>query len=162
MYIAWQFVISIKACAYNNWPVLYCSYETESSFRILYDEADRSQRNRPQSHDESASSQPDTAGSSDQQTTSADHFNSSPYPHIDAFITSQLCREGVQGSIQKWTFFNQGTCRNRTATIPHSVLTCDDVSGKVIVYDIKDYRWCENIGRHHKTSNITLAHHYYN
>ena len=56
-----------------------CSYENESSFIIFYDEAHQSQRNRPQTDDESASSQADMAGSSDKQTTLANHSNSSPY-----------------------------------------------------------------------------------
>ena len=29
--------------------------------------------------------------------------------------------------------------------------------GKVMMYDIAGYRWCENVGRHHKSNNIMWA-----
>ena len=38
-----------------------------------------------------------------------ERFNHSPYPLVDQFVTSQLTRGGVQGSIRRWTFFPQGT-----------------------------------------------------
>ena len=57
----------------------------------------------------------------------------SPYPKIDQFIIKQLTRGGAQGAIRRWTLFPQG---------------------KVLLYDIKNYRWCENIGRAHKSNNI--------
>ena len=60
-------------------------------------------------------------------------YTQSPYPEVDHFITKQLTRGGAQGTIRKWTLFPQG---------------------KLLVYDIKDYRWCENIGRAHKSNNI--------
>lgn len=59
----------------------------------------------------------------------------SPYPSVDHFITSQLVRGGQFGTIRRWTYFSQG---------------------KLIVYDIQNYRWCENIGRAHKSNNIMI------
>ena len=60
-------------------------------------------------------------------------YTCSPYPEVDRYITKQLTRGRAQGAIRRWTLFPQG---------------------KLIVYDIQDYRWCENIGRHHKSNNI--------
>ena len=35
-------------------------------------------------------------------------FSHSPFPLVDLFITSQLTKGGVQGSIRRWTYFPQG------------------------------------------------------
>ena len=35
-------------------------------------------------------------------------FGHSPYPLVDKFISSQVVRGGVQGSIRRWTHFPQG------------------------------------------------------
>lgn len=61
----------------------------------------------------------------------------SPYPSIDLFIAGEIGKEGGRpGSIRRWTFFPQG---------------------KILVYDIKDNRWCGNIGREHKSNNIMIV-----
>ena len=73
----------------------------------------------------------DDVGSPD--TVVEEGHTHSPYPEVDHFITKQLTKGGAQGVIRRWTLFPQG---------------------KLIVYDIKDYRWCENIGRPHKSNNI--------
>ncbi|XP_064403088.1 DNA-directed primase/polymerase protein-like [Halichondria panicea] len=59
----------------------------------------------------------------------------SPFPLVDAHITSTLTRGGAQGNIRRWTYFSQG---------------------KQIVYDIQHNRWCENIGRTHRSNNIMI------
>ena len=66
-------------------------------------------------------------------TATEEGYTKSPYPEVDHFITKQLTRGGAQGAIRRWALFPQG---------------------KLIVYDIKDYHWCENIGRPHKSNNI--------
>ena len=35
-------------------------------------------------------------------------FNHSPFPSVDAFITSTLTKGGTQGSIRRWTYFPEG------------------------------------------------------
>ncbi|KAL5463611.1 hypothetical protein EMCRGX_G032525 [Ephydatia muelleri] len=61
----------------------------------------------------------------------------SPYPGVDLFIGGEIGKDGGRpGSIRRWTFFPQG---------------------KLIVYDIKDNRWCGNIGREHKSNNIMIV-----
>jgi len=58
----------------------------------------------------------------------------SPYPEIDDFIATKIDRGGVPGTIRSVIFFP---------------------TSKVIVYGIGNNRYCENIGRPHK-SNHTL------
>ncbi|XP_069123432.1 DNA-directed primase/polymerase protein-like [Argopecten irradians] len=59
----------------------------------------------------------------------------SPYPEVDNYITSRIQRDGVQGHIRHWTYFSEG---------------------EIIVYEIGKNRWCENIGRPHKSNNIMM------
>ncbi|XP_065920720.1 DNA-directed primase/polymerase protein-like isoform X2 [Dysidea avara] len=80
----------------------------------------------------SSAARDSSARSSD---TTEEGYSHSPYPEIDQFITKQLTRSGAQGTIRRWTLFPQG---------------------KLLIYDIKDYRWCENIGRQHKSNNIMI------
>ena len=42
------------------------------------------------------------------QAESATGFSHSPFPSVDLFITSQLTKGGVQGSIRRWTYFPTG------------------------------------------------------
>ncbi|XP_068134818.1 DNA-directed primase/polymerase protein isoform X2 [Hyperolius riggenbachi] len=60
---------------------------------------------------------------------------SSPYPEIDEFIRSLVTREGFHGGIRQWNYFSLE---------------------ELIVYDTVNYRWCENIGRAHKSNNVML------
>lgn len=39
---------------------------------------------------------------------SATGYSHSPFPSVDVFITSQLTKGGVQGSIRRWTYFPTG------------------------------------------------------
>ncbi|NXO02882.1 PRIPO protein, partial [Rhinopomastus cyanomelas] len=59
----------------------------------------------------------------------------SPYPEIDAFVRSLVNKDGVQGGIRRWTYFSLE---------------------EMLVYDISGYRWCENIGRAHRSNNIMI------
>ncbi|XP_006882341.1 PREDICTED: coiled-coil domain-containing protein 111 [Elephantulus edwardii] len=70
--------------------------------------------------------------------TSADTmegFQCSPYPEIDHFVLSLVNKYGIQGGIRRWSYF-----------FPEELL----------VYDISKYRWCENVGRAHKSNNIMI------
>ncbi|XP_044170934.1 DNA-directed primase/polymerase protein-like [Acropora millepora] len=63
-------------------------------------------------------------------------YEHSSYGDIDRFVLSVVNRGGVQGEIRKWTYFSQG---NR------------------LIYEILKNRWCENIGRPHKSNHIMIV-----
>ncbi|XP_007102900.2 DNA-directed primase/polymerase protein isoform X1 [Physeter macrocephalus] len=62
-------------------------------------------------------------------------FQCSPYPEIDQFVLLLVNKNGIKGGIRRWSYF-----------FPEELL----------VYDICKYRWCENIGRAHKSNNIMI------
>ncbi|XP_008055415.1 DNA-directed primase/polymerase protein [Carlito syrichta] len=62
-------------------------------------------------------------------------FQCSPYPEVDHFVLSLVNNHGIRGGIRRWNYF-----------FPEELL----------VYDICKYRWCENIGRAHKSNNIMI------
>ena len=66
---------------------------------------------------------------------SADYKESSPFPLLDEFIRSLITSDGVPGRIRRVTYFSEG---------------------KVVMFDITGYRYCENISRHHRSNNIML------
>ncbi|XP_029912936.1 DNA-directed primase/polymerase protein isoform X2 [Myripristis murdjan] len=71
-------------------------------------------------------------------TTTAGSFGghlSSPYQEVDNFVLSVVKKDGVEGSIRRWNYF---------------------VSQHLLVYDIANYRWCENVGRPHRSNNIMI------
>ncbi|NWW72810.1 PRIPO protein, partial [Climacteris rufus] len=59
----------------------------------------------------------------------------SPYPEIDNFVRSLVNKDGLQGGIRQWSYFSPK---------------------ELLIYDISGYRWCENIGRAHKSNNIMI------
>ncbi|XP_014694988.1 DNA-directed primase/polymerase protein isoform X3 [Equus asinus] len=62
-------------------------------------------------------------------------FQCSPYPEIDRFVLSLVNKNGIKGGIRRWNYF---------------------FLEELLVYDICKYRWCENIGRAHKSNNIMI------
>ncbi|XP_069833848.1 DNA-directed primase/polymerase protein isoform X2 [Dendropsophus ebraccatus] len=62
-------------------------------------------------------------------------YEMSPYPEIDHFILSLVTREGFHGGIRQWNYFS---------------------TEELLVYDTVNYRWCENIGRAHRSNNVML------
>ncbi|NXG07889.1 PRIPO protein, partial [Sakesphorus luctuosus] len=68
-------------------------------------------------------------------TDSMEGFQGSPYPEIDHFVHSLVNKDGLQGGIRQWNYFPLK---------------------EILVYDISGYRWCENIGRAHKSNNIMI------
>ncbi|XP_054679842.1 DNA-directed primase/polymerase protein isoform X2 [Grus americana] len=66
---------------------------------------------------------------------SMEGYQDSPYPEIDYFVRSLVNKDGVQGRIRQWNYF---------------------FLEEILVYDISGYRWCENIGRAHKSNNIMI------
>ncbi|KAI0210666.1 DNA-directed primase/polymerase protein [Lamellibrachia satsuma] len=74
-------------------------------------------------------------GFSNVQVTPLQGYDHSPHPEVDCFIEGVIGRGGVQGYIRRWSYFSQGA---------------------LLVYDIAKNRWCERIGRPHKSNNIML------
>lgn len=66
---------------------------------------------------------------------SIEGFQGSPYPEVDQFVLSLVNKHDIKGGIRRWNYF-----------FPEELL----------VYDICKYRWCENIGRAHKSNNIMI------
>ncbi|KFO24339.1 DNA-directed primase/polymerase protein [Fukomys damarensis] len=63
-------------------------------------------------------------------------FQCSPYPEVDCFVLSLVTKNDIKGGIRRWNYF-----------FPEELL----------VYDICKYRWCQNIGRAHKSNNIMIV-----
>ncbi|NXM70483.1 PRIPO protein, partial [Serilophus lunatus] len=68
-------------------------------------------------------------------TDSMEGCQGSPYPEIDNFVRSLVNKDGIQGGIRQWNYFSLK---------------------EILVYEISGYRWCENIGRAHKSNNIMI------
>ncbi|NWW10443.1 PRIPO protein, partial [Oreocharis arfaki] len=62
-------------------------------------------------------------------------YQGSPYPEIDNFVRSLVNKDGLKGGIRQWSYFSLK---------------------ELLIYDISGYRWCENIGRAHKSNNIMI------
>lgn len=73
--------------------------------------------------------------SSGASAESIEGFQCSPYPEVDQFVISLVNKHAIKGGIRRWNYF-----------FPEELL----------VYDICKYRWCENIGRPHKSNNIMI------
>ncbi|KAK5602134.1 hypothetical protein CRENBAI_016135 [Crenichthys baileyi] len=61
---------------------------------------------------------------------------SSPYREVDNFVLTLVRKDGLQGSIRRWSCF---------------------AAEQLLVYDIAKYRWCENVGRFHKSNNVMIV-----
>uniref|UniRef100_A0A3B5BKH7 DNA-directed primase/polymerase protein n=1 Tax=Stegastes partitus TaxID=144197 RepID=A0A3B5BKH7_9TELE len=61
---------------------------------------------------------------------------SSPHQEVDTFVLTVVRKDGLQGSIRRWNYF---------------------AAEQLLVYDIAKYRWCENVGRFHKSNNIMIV-----
>ncbi|KAI4878677.1 hypothetical protein NFI96_030340, partial [Prochilodus magdalenae] len=70
-----------------------------------------------------------------QSSEFAGEHQPSPYKEVDEFVQRLVLKDGIQGSIRRWTYF---------------------VSEQLLVYDIAKYRWCYNVGRFHKSNNIIV------
>ena len=63
-------------------------------------------------------------------------YNTSPFPALEIFITEGVGkRGGVDGSIRSWYYETNH-------------------QEQIICYNMKDNRFCEQIGRHHKQNHI--------
>ncbi|KAJ8280987.1 hypothetical protein GJAV_G00061830 [Gymnothorax javanicus] len=60
----------------------------------------------------------------------------SPYKEVDDFVLSLVTRDGVHGGIRRCSLF---------------------VCEQLLVYDILRYRFCQNMGRHHRSNNIMIV-----
>ncbi|KAM6940597.1 DNA-directed primase/polymerase protein [Xenentodon cancila] len=60
----------------------------------------------------------------------------SPYQEVDSFVLTLVRKDGIQGNIRRWNYF---------------------AAEQLLVYDIAKYRWCEHVGRFHKSNNIMIV-----
>ncbi|KAF7217970.1 DNA-directed primase/polymerase protein [Nothobranchius furzeri] len=60
----------------------------------------------------------------------------SPYQEVDNFVSTLVHKDGIQGVIRRWSYF---------------------AAEQLLLYDIAKYRWCENVGRFHKSNNIMIV-----
>ncbi|XP_040000901.1 DNA-directed primase/polymerase protein isoform X2 [Xiphias gladius] len=60
----------------------------------------------------------------------------SPHQEVDNFVLTVVRKDGIQGNIRRWNYF---------------------VAEQLLVYDISKYRWCENVGKFHKSNNIMIV-----
>ncbi|CAL9700137.1 unnamed protein product [Knipowitschia caucasica] len=62
--------------------------------------------------------------------------SSSPHQEMDQFVLTLVKKDGIQGNIRRWNYF---------------------AADQLLVYDITNYRWCENVARFHKSNNILIV-----
>jgi len=63
-----------------------------------------------------------------------EHYSPSPFPFVDRFLKQNvISRGGVEGSIRSWLYFPE--------------------SG-YLIYNISQNRYCENIGRAHRSNHV--------
>ena len=97
----------------------------------------------------------------------AEGFTRSPYPLVDQFVISQWTRGGVEPSIRKWTLFPHGWSSKPWVWSLHgwvcSVFAVCAFSlfhghmssaAECLVFEIANSRWCENVGRQHKSNHV--------
>ncbi|XP_059196932.1 DNA-directed primase/polymerase protein [Centropristis striata] len=60
----------------------------------------------------------------------------SPHQEVDNFVLTVVKKDGIHGSIRRWNYF---------------------AAEQLLVYDIANYRWCENVQRFHKSNNIMIV-----
>ncbi|XP_072164738.1 DNA-directed primase/polymerase protein-like [Diadema setosum] len=71
------------------------------------------------------------------ETEILEGYHSSPLPDIDSFVRRHcISRGGVVGEIRRWTYFSQA---------------------HLLLFDISKNRWCENVGRQHRSNNIMIV-----
>ncbi|GIY67720.1 hypothetical protein CEXT_365861 [Caerostris extrusa] len=59
----------------------------------------------------------------------------SPFPEVDVFVSSIIKDDLATGFIRKWSYLQ---------------------TEEILVYEIGNYRFCNNIGRHHNSNNIMI------
>ncbi|XP_054773175.2 DNA-directed primase/polymerase protein-like isoform X1 [Lytechinus pictus] len=76
------------------------------------------------------------ASKREERAEKVEGYQSSPFPEIDSYIRKYcISKGGVAGEIRRWTYFSEA---------------------QLLVYDIIQNRWCENIGRQHRSNNIMI------
>ena len=109
--------------------VVPVNYSKRSQY-ILAESTDAQALTKPQSESTSSGSVPSASARRVQ-------IGRSPFAAVDDFVLGSLAsRGGVQGVIRGWSIDDDG---------------CDPVS---MTFQMSRNRWCENIGRPHKSNNI--------
>ncbi|NXR97976.1 PRIPO protein, partial [Oxylabes madagascariensis] len=89
-------------------------------------------------------------------------YQGSPYPEIDNFVRSLVNKDGLQGGKETTLLFtNESSAalflKNLKIFFFSGIRQWSYFSDKeLLIYDISGYRWCENIGRAHKSNNIMI------
>lgn len=87
-------------------------------------------------------------------------YQGSPYPEIDNFVRSLVNKDGLQGGKETTLLFTNECSaalflKNLKIFFSSGIRQWSYFSLKeLLIYDISGYRWCENIGRAHKSNNI--------
>ena len=78
----------------------------------------------------------------------------SPFPCIDQYVTDVLGkRGGDRGEIRAWSL--SYVEENKSGMTPESTVEGKSIATvSSITYQMSKNRWCERIGRHHKSNNI--------
>eukprot|EP00057_Strongylocentrotus_purpuratus_P031763 XP_785583.2 PREDICTED: DNA-directed primase/polymerase protein [Strongylocentrotus purpuratus] len=72
----------------------------------------------------------------EERAETTEGYQTSPFPEIDSYIRVYcISKGGMAGEIRRWTYFSEA---------------------QLLVYDVVKNRWCENIGRQHKSNNIMI------
>ena len=71
------------------------------------------------------------------------YYEDSPFPNLDQYIKAFVTRAGYNGSIKTWSI-SGGTSKYVDGTVIK------------IKYHISGYKFCENVGRQHKSNGIWL------
>lgn len=95
-------------------------------------------------------------------------FGSSPFPLLDAFISSVCSVGGVQGEVRSWMLLQPQAGGAFASGTTGTGTPCSgggggggsgsgSVGSAMVVYNIKGNRWCGNVGRQHKSNGIYLC-----
>eukprot|EP01112_Ceratiomyxa_fruticulosa_P019841 TRINITY_DN6590_c0_g1_i1.p1 TRINITY_DN6590_c0_g1~~TRINITY_DN6590_c0_g1_i1.p1 ORF type:complete len:509 (-),score=81.63 TRINITY_DN6590_c0_g1_i1:28-1554(-) len=120
---------------------LICNVEFTHSLRLLTcGENINNKVNRKRKASSGSSCSTINAINTDMKSTVIDdgeviNSTNSPYLEVDAFISTKINRGGSQGRIRQCIYFS---------------------TSKTIVYNISNNRYCENIGREHKSNNVMI------
>lgn len=91
-------------------------------------------------------------GEVDSSSNANNKRHESPYPLLDKFVLSTLgSKGGSQGSINSWSIYTRNKMNKENITIP-----AGKYSNYRIRYQLVGNRFCQNIGRQHKSNGIML------
>lgn len=87
----------------------------------------------------------------------SDGFASSPFPAVDDFLRSLVCRGGVKGDLRQWSYTASESTAEIWSTETGGVTSARRVKTRLLTHQVSNNRWCFNIGRAHKSNHIFLV-----